>query len=534
MVKRALVFRLADWPLAEKLREAYGLDADKWGAAAMYFAGSSPGELALPEEASTEEETSRVGQVIFQLAQSFLRDPEVREGFYEGGSRGLSFAHFAGVEPDALTKALRDAELDVWSIAELLERRAAQEPATLASLDDLEGEGVVDRFAAYRATHEAAWAELLAEPGHFGGGLSSKAAHVLARLDDPAAFEGHVTSELVAALCSLATGRAKHPFIVGRVIRLLASEPFAAVASGEVEVPRWSSELLELAPPDTPEAALASLRRALDARDAPKAPPPEPDAPVESDRERWLRLAARHRDGDRSVAGELGALTETLMPACADELPELWDYVPLGIALDADVVWRGALAILAAEGGEAMRDALAEVAGAHPLPAPRDADLAARVTQALEGAPAHVADALRPRAGGGVRGRLVVDGGLVAVLGGDLLRGQPPASDDAWRDAHQRNDAAVFATRGDGVFDFVLEPGAPPEGPDVVTWPVVFQGGGALCSGAAAAPLGPLEGMHEVSLALGDEGSTLRIWLQPEPTRPPTDGYPIPLPSGAS
>jgi len=260
-------------------------------------------------------------KVISQLAQNFLRDPEVREAFYEGGKRTLSYAYYVGLEPAAIAQVLEENGYDVWSIAELLERRAATEPATL-DVDAIWSEGVVDRYGAYEAQvgADVAWAEML-DHGRFAHGLSSASYRVLGRLGDPNAFAPYASRSLLESLTKAVIGPAKHPHVARRLIDLATSEPFDGVLLYD-----WAVEELQKIVPE--DAARLPVEEAY-------VPPPPVSEPPPSPSARWSDLArARERDDEkaRSILLEvLGEVFGTFPPAAPSD-PELASAVEEAVA----------------------------------------------------------------------------------------------------------------------------------------------------------------------------------------------------------
>jgi len=517
--RRALLFTFEDWPLARPLAHAYGL-SERWQKAPIYFATIDAEFKRSDEVESSAEEDELVVAVISQLAQSFLRDPEVREGFYEGGKRTLFYSTFLGVGTAAIEEELMEAGFDVWTIAELLEKRAANEPETL-DVEAIWSEGVVDRFAAYaeRVGADAAWSEVMTHRG-YDTGLNSVAYRALGKLDDPSAFAGHASRGTLSSLGKLVMGRGKHPFVARRLVELAKSDVFDGVLCYE-----WLIDELKQIVPD--EAAT------LPTEEPYVAPEPIEEEPPLSPWARWQDLARDKQRGRGSREGdaELVELTPATMSTCEEDPGDLFQVLEVVGPLDADAIWRGLLSITAREDAKArsiLLEVLGEAIGTFPPAPPSDPALAAKVKEALANAPAHVAERLTPRTPGeAVTGHIAVDGGLVAIASAALLREDPPTSEQAWREAHERNDAAVFELGGDGGFEFSVEIGPPPAGADVVCWAVSFRGGGVLYAGMDSASIGPLSEMHQVA-ALRD-GGALRFFISAEPTTPPTEGFPLSL-----
>lgn len=228
MTRRSLVFSLSEWPLAEPLADAYGLEAC-FRDAAVYLASCELPDLSLPEKETTTSEQELLDAVIFQLAQSFLRDPTVRSDFYEGGRRSLSYAYFVGISVQELADRLAKEDLEVWRFSELMDRRLASEPDKV-TIDDVPGEGIVDRHrAAYQGMQdEQVFADTLARPDIWSEGLNSAGYYLLAAAREPARFDLGEADELGYALSSLFAGHASHAVTLERLARILSLPHFSA------------------------------------------------------------------------------------------------------------------------------------------------------------------------------------------------------------------------------------------------------------------------------------------------------------------
>ena len=174
------------------------------------------------------------------------------------------------------------------------------------------------------------------------------------------------------------------------------------------------------------------------------------------------------KNGDRGGAETLAAHLAAVMPQVDDEPPEIWDHIEAGRELAPDAMWAGVLAILERassgdDGGKMLASVVAEVLGAFSVPAPPVALLerlqgAARRPGALRrGGPGSQAQPGRGRERHAAHRRRA----LLHHVDGTADRGAAD-SEDAWRELHECNEAAVFATGGDGAFPFTLSFDPPP------------------------------------------------------------------------
>lgn len=261
MEKRAVVFTFAEWPLSRALVEAYALP-EPWMKIPHYFANVILDIDDLPEKEPTKDDKERIDALVFQLAQSFLRDPLVRKDFYEGSSsRPLHVAHFVGVERGALVERLETEGFEVWSMPSLLERRHDSDEPLAGSNAFAEkltsGEGIVDRHGRAREQSGASEEEIvertLAARDNWQYELSSAAYYLLGQSEHPARFVAAGDAGKTAYfLAGLFLGHAKHPLLTERLVAIFEQPHFATAVPSQT-----MARLVE----EAPEAAASLAAR---------------------------------------------------------------------------------------------------------------------------------------------------------------------------------------------------------------------------------------------------------------------------------
>lgn len=235
--RRALIFRLSDWPLAQSLAPAYGLSAEVMKAPFYFTNLDSSVELnldGLKERPVSPDETERITVVIRQLGRSFLRDPLVRRQFYGGGPRSLGFAYFPGVSLDALRARMEREKVEVGRLTDLLaEREAKEKKLTVQSLSTsfTDDEGIIDRHRSIREASSLSSAELLTRtlkhPQTWRNGLSSAAYWILSRAEHSGEFAVGPVSATAKFLEDLFLGYARHPVLSRRFVKILRTGHYA-------------------------------------------------------------------------------------------------------------------------------------------------------------------------------------------------------------------------------------------------------------------------------------------------------------------